>query len=166
MAADAGVMLVVEDALSESVMRRLLGRPSCPFAVERKLVANGVDAIRQRLPVFLKACRVIPHVMLADLNKADCAVQLLAGWKSSRPPAELPVRLAVRAVEAWLLAGADGLADFLQVSKIRIPRRPETLEDPKRTLVDIARRSRSRRLAAEIAPLPGSRARTGPLYNQ
>ena len=166
MTAAIGVMLVVEDALSEAVMRRLLGRSSRAFGIERILVTNGVDGIRQRVPAFLNACHVIPHVVLADLDAGDCAVQLLSTWQLSRLPLELLVRVAVREVEAWLLADADGLAAFLQVSKTKIASRPETLEDPKQTLVNIARRSRSRRLASEIAPSSGSCARTGPLYNQ
>lgn len=161
-----GVMLVVEDALSEAVMRRLLGRPGRAFGVERILVADGVNGIKRRIPAFLNGCRHIPHVVLADLDTGECAPQLLARWQLSRLPAGLVVRIAVREVEAWLLADADGLAAFLQVAKNKIASRPETLDDPKLTLVNIARRSRSRRLASEIAPPSGSYARTGPLYNQ
>lgn len=161
-----GVMLVVEDALSEAVMRRVLRCSPRPFSVERVQVTGGVGAIRQRVPVFLNACRVVPHVVLADLDAGECAARLLSDWKLSRLPAELLIRIAVRAVEAWLLADAHGLADFLQVPSTKIPDQPEVLADPKQTLINIARRSRSRRLAAEIVPPPGSRARTGPLYNQ
>ena len=40
-----------------------------------------------------------------------------------------------------------------------------TLEDPKRTLINLARRSRKRRLSQEIVPEAGSSAKIGALYN-
>lgn len=167
MTAGLELLVVVEDLLSAAVMRRLLaGNSMRRCSIEPIRVMDGVDRIRQLVPVFVNACRVIPHVVLADLDREGCAPQLLADWRLTRPPAELLVRIAVREVEAWLLADADGLAEFLQVPKVKIPPQPELLEDPKRMLVNIARRSRSRRLAAERAPRPGSRAQTGPLYNQ
>lgn len=160
------VKLIVEDALSDAVMRRLLTHSSRPFDIHSSLLTHGVSGIKRRIPVFLNACSVIPHVVLTDLDTAGCAPELLADWRLTRLPAELLFRVAVREVEAWLLADAEGVAEFLQVPKVKIPVRPETLADPKQALINIARRSRSRRLAAEIVPPVGSRAQIGPLYNQ
>lgn len=51
-------------------------------------------------------------------------------------------RIAVREVEAWLLADAEQAAGFLAVPLARIPAEPETLPDPKATLIALAGRSR------------------------
>jgi len=45
-----------------------------------------------------------------------------------------------------------------------IPRDPEALDDPKRTLVNLARRSRRRGLRDAITPAPGVSAVVGPGY--
>jgi hypothetical protein len=80
-------------------------------------------------------------------------------------PPRLLFRIAVREVEAWLLADREGIANFLGVAKIKVPQNPEAEHDPKNTLINLARKSRKRRLTIEIVPEPGSRASIGPLYN-
>jgi hypothetical protein len=71
----------------------------------------------------------------------------------------------VREVEAWLLADRVGIAEFLYVDLQKVPHAPEREEDPKRTLINLARKSRKKRLSREIVPAIGSAAPIGPLYN-
>ena len=74
-------------------------------------------------------------------------------------------RVAVRAVEAWLLADVERLAAYLGISQALIPRTaPDQDDDPKRTLVNLARRSRKRAIREGMAPRPESRVRVGPAY--
>ena len=159
------LVLVAEDALSMAVMRRLLADCGRGIQVHTAIISGGVDAIRKRVPVYRNACRVLPHVLLIDLDQTPCAPDLLESWGLTHKMPTLLIRVAVRTVEAWLLADALGLAEQLKVSPTKIPSRPETLENPKQTLVNLARHSRSRRIASELAPSPGSRAQVGPLYN-
>lgn len=158
-------MLVAEDELSMAVMRRLLSASGRGFRIYAAIVAGGVDAIRRGIPVYRNACHVLPHVVLVDLDRTACAPTLLKTWGLEVRPVSLMFRVVVRTVEAWLIADAAGLAAELLVAQVKVPAHPEDLEHPKRELVNLARRSRSRRLAAEIAPAPGSRANVGPKYN-
>src|SRR5262249_45959248 len=65
----------------------------------------------------------------------------------------------------WLLADKENLADFLNVSVTKIPTDPEGLKDPKLTLVNLARASRSRSIREALVPAPGSAtAKEGRLY--
>ena len=73
-------------------------------------------------------------------------------------------RVAVRAIEAWLLADAERLAEYLGISQALIPRFPDQDDHPKRTLVNLARRSRKRVIREEMIPRPGSGAQVGPGY--
>lgn len=73
-------------------------------------------------------------------------------------------RLAVRAVEAWLLADAERLADFLSIRPARVPQLPDALDDPKKALVGLARRSRSSAIREDVVPRPGSHRPVGPGY--
>jgi hypothetical protein len=72
--------------------------------------------------------------------------------------------VAVRAVEAWLLADAERLAAFLGIRAALIPRDPDAEHDPKTTLVNLARRSRRRAIREDIVPREGSGGRVGPGY--
>jgi len=74
------------------------------------------------------------------------------------------LRIAVRAVEAWLLGDAERIAEFIGVPKACVPRAPEQLEDPKTELLALARRSRSRAVREDMVPRLGLSARQGPAY--
>src|SRR5262249_42952103 len=73
-------------------------------------------------------------------------------------------RIAVRAAEAWLLADRERIADFLSVSRNLVPRNPDILDDPKATLINLARRSRKRQIREQFPPRIGSGRKVGPQY--
>lgn len=74
-------------------------------------------------------------------------------------------RVAVRETEAWLMADCERLAQFLGVRRSWIPGDPEAVDDPKTTLVDLARRSRRRDIREDMVPRAGSGRSVGPAYN-
>lgn len=88
---------------------------------------------------------------LADLEQAACAPALLAA-KLPRKSAGFHLRLAVRMLESWLLADRHSMAAFLKVPIAAIPVEPDSVHHPKRTLVDIARRSTSRAVRDALVP--------------
>ncbi len=74
------------------------------------------------------------------------------------------LRVAVRSVEAWLLADREAIGRMLGVSVARIPPNPDSLAAPKQTLVDLARRARRRTVREDMVPRPGSGRSEGPAY--
>ena len=77
------------------------------------------------------------------------------------------IRVAVLEIEAWIMADRTGIAGWLGVTANTVPRNPELLTDPKRTLVQLASRSRNRSLREAIAPVRVTGThRTGPNYNE
>ncbi|MCS7168176.1 MAG: hypothetical protein RMI91_03400 [Gemmatales bacterium] len=65
-----------------------------------------------------------------DLDRdASCAPALRKRYLAQLAP-YLCFRVAVRAIEAWLLADAPNLARFLHVCPNLIPPDPESLSDP------------------------------------
>jgi len=73
-------------------------------------------------------------------------------------------RIAVRAVEAWLIADAETLAAFLHVRRSFFPSNPDTLPNPKQSLVDLARRSSRSEIRKDMTPKVNSPGTTGPAY--
>ncbi len=157
------VNLVVEDPLSEAVVRRLLR--DLPFAVGTCYGRQGFGYIRKRIGVFNHAARTCPFLVLTDLDTGECAAALIRVWLVERRDPNLLFRVAVREIESWLLADATGVAAFLGISLRRIPANPDSLVDPKKVLIDLARTSRRRDLRNAIVPRPGSTAVIGPDYN-
>ena len=77
---------------------------------------------------------------------------------------EAVLRVAVREVEAWLLADGETLARFLGVSRRSIPSDPERLVRPKEAMVRLGRRSRKGAIRKDMVPRRGSGRAVGPAY--
>lgn len=152
----------VEGIVDEAVFRRIVHVARAePGAVYGK---NGKQHLLQRLPGYNNAARFSPWLVLLDLDHdADCPPPFRAAALPA-PSGLMCFRVAVREVEAWLLADHERMADFLDVSPNWIPRQPERAADPKRVVIDLARRSRSRDISRDLVPRQGSGRTEGPAY--
>lgn len=156
------VTVVTEGTTDRAVALRLCQHSE--LVVARAIVAGGKGTLDQKLAGYNRAAKGMRWLVLRDLDHdADCAPDLVRE-RLSHPSSRMLFRVAVREVEAWLLADASGVAGFLGVAESRVPTRPEELDDPKQELIRIARRSRKRAVRDAIVPREGSGAVEGPLY--
>jgi hypothetical protein len=157
------VSIAVEGKLDEAVLTKLL------LLVGIKVAApygkKGKDYLKKKIRGYNQAAKCGDGwIVLVDLdNDAECAPPFVASWLPDRSP-NLQLRVAVRAVESWLLADSEEIAHFLGVPRQKIPAQPENEVVPKNTLINIARRSRSREIREDIVPRPDSSASQGPGY--
>ncbi len=156
------VNLAVEDALSESVLRKLLASANQHYAVGTCYSEGGFGYLKRTIGGFNHAARGTPFVVLTDLDNAKCAPSLIHDWLSESRHTNLLFRVAVREVEAWLLADRAAIATFLRVARARVSKSPESLPDPKRELIRLASHSRSRDIRDDIVPPRGSPRTQGP----
>ena len=152
----------VESLLDEAVLHRLLehvGAEAGPVYGK-----NGKAHLQQRLNGYNQAAYLTTWGVLVDLNHdADCAPPLRAGWLP-KPAPYMCFRVAVREIEAWLLADRERLARFLGVAVSKLPLNPEAVNDPKRVMVELARNSRRREIREDMVPRPGIGRTVGPAY--
>jgi hypothetical protein len=153
----------VEGLVDEAVFRRLV---QCVRASPGSVhCRNGKADLLRRLPGFNAAARHGPWLVLVDLDHdEDCAPPFRAA-KLPDPAPAMCFRIAVREVEAWLLADRERFAEFLDVDPSRLPARPESVADPKEQVVALARRSRSRDVREDMVPREGSGRAEGPAYS-
>lgn len=156
------VSAAVEGPVDEAVAERLIvhagGVPGSIFG------KRGKAALQKGIGGFNHAVGRAPWLVLVDLDRQhECAPPLVGEWVPDIAP-HMCFRVAVRAVEAWLLADRETLAGFLRVAIDRIPRQPEVLPDPKQALVTLARRSRSRDVREDMVPREKSGRAIGPAY--
>lgn len=152
----------VEGPVDEAVLRRVVE----PLGASLGGVfgRNGKSGLLKQLPNYNQAAHHSPWIVLVDLDQdAGCAPPARAQWLATPAP-NMCFRIAVREVESWLLADRESLASFLSVTQSRIPIQPETLDNPKETLVNLARRSRRRDIQIDMVPRPGSGRSIGPAY--
>lgn len=156
------ISAAVEGDVDEAVVRRLIthagGQPGSVYG------RDGKSALHRKISGYNNAARYAPWVVLVDLdNDADCAPPILDKWVPAPAP-NLCFRIAVREVEAWLMADAQTLAHHLSVGLGKIPAEPERLERPKDAMVDLARRSRRKDIRKDMVPRERSGSRVGPAY--
>jgi hypothetical protein len=159
------VNLAVEDELSEAVLRRLIDHAQRDYAVGQAHGRRGFGYLRRTIRSWNEAAQFVPLIVLTDLDNFPCPVALIRDWLVEPLHSNLLLRIAVREVEAWLLADRSNLAEYLRVSEKWFYGDPDQLRDPKAALIDVARRSRSRELRDRIVPNPGSTAKQGRDYN-
>ena len=164
------VTLGVEDRLSELVAKRLISEYAPNLEVSETLGLRGNRQLRQSLRQFNAiAIHQRPALIFTDLDRPrSCPPALLRNWMQGLAiSSQLMIRVAVLEVEAWLLANRVSIAQWLSVSANRVPDNPESVVDPKRTLIELANHSSYRSLRAEIIPRRGNGThQIGPGYNQ
>src|SRR2546426_5497626 len=162
MAGGTVISAAVEGIVDEAVVRKLIAHADAtPGDVYGK---QGKSFLRQKIAGYNNAAQRMPWIILVDLDSDDdCAPPLRNAWLP-QPAPYLCFRVAVREVEAWLLADAERLAGFLTVALSRLPPDPERLDDPKTTMVSLARASRRRDIREDMVPRPESSRQVGPAY--
>lgn len=103
----------VEGMVDEAVLRRLIkemGATAGPIYGK-----NGKSFLLQKVDAYNQAARFAPWVILIDLDHdEDCAPPFRRSCLPDPAP-YMSFRVAVREIEAWLLADRESLAKFLSV---------------------------------------------------
>ncbi len=159
------IVIVTEDILSETVILKILDTSKNNYSVINRLGRRGCTYIKQKILAFNQAANKTPFLVCVDLDQVECPPVLIRRWIDFNLNSKMLFRIAVREIESWLLAHRINIAKYLHVSKANITREPENLLDPKQTLINIARKSKSRTIRNGIPPSDGSTAKIGPNYN-
>lgn len=159
------INLAVEDAISEAVVRRLLVESGRGYMTATIYNRGGNGYLRTTIRGFNNAAKGVPFLVLTDLDRYDCAPSLLNDWLEVPRHDNLLLRVAVREVEAWLLADRQGFADFIGIRIDLVPQNIEAIIDPKKELVRLAGRSPYRDVRRDICPPVDSTRIVGPGYN-
>jgi hypothetical protein len=157
--------LAVEDALTESLFSKILEGLPDAYAIRTIYNRGGHGYLRQNINGFNNAAKGIPFLIGTDLDTYECPPALIVDWLLRPKHHNLLVRVAVREAEAWVLADKENFANFLGIRSALIPDQVEAIPDPKRELINLARRARRRDLREDICPPDNSTRTVGPNYN-
>ena len=156
------VRIAVEGSLDEAVAERLIADYGGQLgAVHGK---QGRSFVRKHISGYNAGARYGGiWFVLVDLDLDRCAPELVAEMLPDHAPG-MCFRVAVREVEAWLLADRAGFARWAGVPANRIPVDVEAIEQPKEQLIGIVRGSRYRERRGALVPRPDSGGTEGPAY--
>jgi hypothetical protein len=158
-----GTINAATEGYPDEIVVRTLCRAS-GISISRFYNCRGKSNLDKRLSAYNEAARYYPWLIVRDLDfDARCAAELINKLIPNRSP-HLRFRIAVREIEAWLLADAERFAKFLGISKNLIPKIPDELDNPKQDVINLVRRSRSRALKEDMLPRADSGSYEGPAY--
>lgn len=135
------ISLLVEGRLDEAVAQKIVRYAGGLVGTTYGL--RGINYIEERVRQFNEMSQGVPLLALVDFTDIDidCPVKVVRQWVPYRNP-QMLFRVVVSEIESWLLADRIGIARFLGVRASQVPYHPEDLDDPKKSLVKLARSSR------------------------
>jgi Domain of unknown function (DUF4276) len=158
------ISLATEDQLSEAVGLRLLSETEPLLEPYQLLRRDGFGYLRSRMDSWCQLARDQALFLLTDLDRKVCPKELIDDWFRDRAcPPNFLFRVAVREVEAWLLADHLGMRTLIG-SKGKLPEAPDEIPDPKLVLLGLARLA-SRTVREDLVRLDGNALRQGVGYN-
>lgn len=136
------------------------------YAIGAVFKRGGFGYLKKQCEAFNNMAKACPVLMLTDLDNRPCAPALVGEWlKRPRHP-DFLLRVAVREVEAWLLASNVSLAKFLGLKRDKMTGNPESLSDPKAEFLKMALGSPRRDIRDALVQRDRQGAlRQGPAYN-
>lgn len=163
-----------EDTISRAVIEKMVNviANEPVNLVSLGLNHGGLGYIKNNLSKFCDLATRERVIVLTDLDQAQCAPSLRTTWLKTLSdrddfPEHMLFCIAVREVEAWLMADNATFASFFSISVPTIAGNIEnTVNHPKEYLVAKARRSSDRRVREAIVPEKSSNATVGLGYNQ
>ena len=146
------IAVVAEDLLTQAVLHKCIGAVLPSYRVARTEVKRGRGNVQRELGAYAALAQVMPVVVGVDLDSDNCAPALLGNWGRLPPQAGFLLRVAVREIEAWVLADQRRVGSFIGAAPNEVPKRPDQLADPKRSLLELARAHASSELKSDLVP--------------
>src|SRR5579864_2225922 len=109
------VNIAVEDALTESLLIKILSVIPNGYATNTIYNRGGNGYLRRNVNAFNLAARGIPFLIGTDLDRYDCPAALVQDWLLKPKHNNLLLRVAVHEAEAWVIADKENLAKFLGI---------------------------------------------------
>ncbi|MBB1093152.1 hypothetical protein HUU61_17920 [Rhodopseudomonas palustris] len=158
--------IAVEDRISEAVAAKVANLVCGDKFGTQTIVGHGYGGLKKRMSAFRAIAQTRPVWLLTDLDRVLCPSVLITNWTGGTAlPEKLCFRVAVREIEAWLLADREAMAELLGLSVAKIVKDPEAIGDPKEYLLNLARQAKNRNIRSELVPKKGTTASQGFGYN-
>ena len=157
----------VEDVVTRAAVIRLLGSlseryPFVTLAAGHPVVTHGNGRLKEKaLKLRDAAYNGITSILVTDLDANHTPNDLGRNWFGvvclSALPKGFLFRVAIREIEAWIMADRKGFAPYLSVSPDNFPDDSESILDPKRFLLNLIDAKCKKKRFREMLPLKGQK---------
>jgi hypothetical protein len=158
------VKLAAEGDLDLAVLRRIAEEAG--LDVSEEFGRRGKNHLDRRIGGYNVAARFEPWIVLRDLDEDQPCAGALAAKLLAEPAAFMCFRIAVRAVESWLVADWKPFATEFGIRR-RISALPaDDMHDPKQTVLEALWASKDREIREAMVRInTGGAHAIGPEYN-
>jgi hypothetical protein len=158
------ITCVYEDEPTHLIILKMFEQFPDGFSEFCSIPCHGFSKIKRNILAYNNAAQFGYWFVITDLDRGECAPSLIKEWLPNGHNPKMLFRVAVREVESWLLADRENFATFFSISQALVPLLPDTISDPKQTVIALARKSRKRNIREGIPPID-KYATIGPGYN-
>lgn len=145
------LLVVGEDDLSCALGERLVMDMLPGWSLSAPPInTRGITKLVAAIPRYMQQARYVQPVLCVADTDQKCPVELISQWLPASDEHAFFLRLAVPEAESWVLADREQAARFFGVSIAQIVAQPESLPDPKREVLRLARKSSVRRVRQEV----------------
>ncbi|MDR1873728.1 MAG: DUF4276 family protein [Synergistaceae bacterium] len=161
------LVLAVEDSLSESVGRKIATVTGWNI-IEQPRISNGKSKLQKNFSKYCQIAKREAVLLIVDMDRPSkacpCPVALIEEWTGGNAiPPGMFFRIAVREVEAWLLADHEAMRNLLG-GQPKLSSDPDNMEDPKRELLNLLKRVK-KYVRDDVVRVSGSNLFQGVGYN-
>lgn len=158
-------LVVTEGLLEVPVAQKVLATLGIEYEETRFVPKGGKSAFWRDAMKYNHAAQYVgPVLAVTDLEQSPCPSGLIVQYLPHGRHPLFILRIAEHMLEAWLLADRQAIASFLRVPAARVPDDPDNRPNPKQDLVNLARRSKKRRILEDIVPPQGGEGIVGRGY--
>ena len=159
------VYIAYEDDLSLAVIQRCISQIDRKLVIGHKFWNYGSGYLRKNIVAFNELSKGMPLLLQTDLDTYECPPSLIQNWINVSINPHFIFCVAVREIEAWVLADRVAFSKWLNISISHLSLEPESIADPKQYLINLVKRSRKNSLKRDIVPEKSSTAQIGKNYN-
>lgn len=133
------IAIATEDELSEAVALKLVAVFADTHNVTHKLRKGGFGYLKSKMHNWRQMAERNLMLIITDLDQAVCPIALVQDWTSNQvSPQKLLLRVAVREIEAWVLADHEAMRELIGPKGV-LPPQPDNLPDPKQALLRLSK---------------------------
>ncbi|MBN2093090.1 hypothetical protein JW964_25935 [candidate division KSB1 bacterium] len=162
------IFLFCEDDLSELVMQKMVKEILGEEAIYTKTLAKrGKGYIKNKIN-NINSHSILTFFVLIDLDRTECAPTLINEWFIRPIRKNLIFRVAIREIEAWLLADISGISAYLKLSEAFLKNEignPDGITDPKLKLISLVDKSNIKDYKIDIVKKEKTSYKQGAGYN-
>ncbi len=154
--------IAVEDQPSLSIVRKIVEKTD-RFEISKEFPTSGFGYLKKNMKAFNKLAQNYVVIVITDIdNKEINPDEFKQKWINIQKNTGLVFELAIVEIESWILADNDSFKEFFHVSTTDTSA-TDDIPDPKKKLIEVVKKSRSKDIRAAIIPNAG--ASIGPEYN-